>query len=548
MEHQNYPPQQAQPYVPPQGYIPPQMPPYLPPQPVEPPKPFGRPGSKRDLIYALILCVLSVLATDFYLWGGAGLGAAIATVLIFFTGACYLSRNRRKLTGYGIYCAAAYLAGALSFVFSNDGGCQVLLVLCLIILGTVSIMELMQLRRSKDGGYSSLLDFFYAAFGLTFGSIGRCFYALFHREGAQGQPENRKFGTALIGIACSLPALVIIVPLLMDSDAAFSNLLEQLAFENIGEILGALIFGVTAFILIFGRLFSVGTVERESAEYEKTWGLAPLAICSFLGAIALVYVLYLISQLAYFFSAFSGLLPEDFTVAIYARRGFFEMCTVCAINLGLLFLANLLSKKNTGSSSLPLKLFSLFFCLFSLILIGTALSKMFLYIDSFGMTRLRILTSVFMVFLGVVFIAVSLRLFIKKIPYVKIALIAGSLLLIFTCYANIDGVIAEYNVTAYQEGRLETIDMDTLMWLDRESTVPWLLELADDKDEAVAKEARDLLSSTLRFWFEYDYQDPTADYEYTPLDWRAYNTVKAKARQLLWEWKTAENITPYGDA
>ncbi len=546
MENQNY-PQQAQPYTPPQGYVPPQMPPCAP-QPPEPPKSLGRPGSKRDLIYALILGLLCILAADFYLWGRAGLGAAIVTVLVFFTGTCYLYKSRRKLTGYGIYCAAAYLAGAVSFVFSNDSDCQVLLVLFLVILGTVSIMELMALRQCKDGGYGGLPDFFYAAFALTFGSIGRCFYALFHREGAEGKTESRKFGAALIGIACSLPALIIIVPLLMDSDAAFSNLLDRLAFENMGEILGALILGLAAFVLVFGRLFSVRTIRREPKEYEKTWGLAPLAICSFLSAIALVYVLYLISQLAYFFSAFSGLLPENFTVASYARRGFFEMCTVCAINLGLIFLTDLLCKKNSGKSPLALKLLSLFFCLFSLILIGTALSKMVLYIGSFGMTRLRILTSVFMLFLAVVFVAISLRLFLKKVPYVKIALIAGSLLLIFTCYANIDGVIAEYNVTAYQNGKLDAVDMDTLEELDRASAVPWLLELASDKDAGIAKEAHDLLKETLSDFFAYERYNHKTDYEYSPLDWREYNTVKAKARQLLWEWKIAENITPYGDA
>ncbi len=498
------------------------------------------PCTRRDVVFAIMLALLAILAADFYLWGGAGLGAAVVTALVFFTGACYLIKHRKRITAYGIYCGLAYLAGAGAFVFSNGGFIKFLMVLCLMILATVAIMELLQLRQNKDSSYRTLGDFFYTAFGLTFGSIGRCIYALFHRKTKDGLSENRKIGIALIGVACALPLLLIIIPLLMSSDAAFSTLLERLALDNLSELLGSGLLGLVAFILIFGRLLAAPLAKRKTTEPRGTGGVAPTAICSFLGVITLVYVLYLVSQLAYFFNAFSGLLPEDFTVAEYARRGFFEMCAICAINLLLIFLATLLCKKDKPMAPLSVRLFSLFFCVFSLVLIATALSKMFLYIDSFGMTHLRIYTSVFMIFLAVVFLAVGVRLFVWKVPYVKIAVVTASLLLIATCYANVDSIVAEYNVTAYKTGKLDSIDMDTLWGLDRDSAVPWVLELIDDKDANVADNATRILESAFDAHFEVDSywegRQYIRIYEDSQIDWRAYNISYARAHELLRQW------------
>lgn len=533
--------------VPPQGYgYPPVQPPYAPVPPVEP-KPRRaacRPAGARDLVFAGILAVLCVLAANFYLWGGLGLAASVVTALIFFTGAVYLLKHRRKITGYSIYCGLAYVVGAGAFLISDGGFLHFLLIHVLLALATVGMMEVMELRADKDSSFRNLGDFFRTLFGLTFGNIGAAFYGIFHRKDENGETRNRKMGAPLLGFACAIPVLLIVIPLLMSSDEAFDNMLGRISGDTVGELVLSTILGLFAFLLIFSRLFALPKTEKREKAPSEFRGMASVTLCVALGMISLVYVLYLVSQLAYFFDAFSGLLPDGFSVAEYARRGFFEMCTVCAINLALIFLASLLSRKVKGKSPLAIRLFSLFFCIFSLVLISTALSKMFLYIDSFGMTHKRILTSVFMLFLAVMFLAVGLRLFVPKVPYMKIGLITASLLLIATCYANVDSMIAEYNVTAYQNHKLASIDMDTIRWeLDQDSTVPWLLELLEDEDQAVRAEAAEQLQALFDEAYLVDWEWTGSSYEhsyrYQPLDWRAYNITSAKAHALLWENREA---------
>lgn len=101
------------------------------------------------------------------------------------------------------------------------------------------------------------------------------------------------------------------------------------------------------------------------------------------------------------------------------------------------------------------------------------------------MTVLRIGTSAFMVFLSVVFIAVILRIYINKINIVKTALITAGIAVLLLGAVNINALCARYNYESYKEGRLNTIDIETLYNLGDEG-IPYVVRLAcsDNKDDA----------------------------------------------------------------
>ena len=57
-----------------------------------------------------------------------------------------------------------------------------------------------------------------------------------------------------------------------------------------------------------------------------------------LGVFSVLYLAFFFVQGRYLFGAFTRTLPESFTVAEYARQGFFELCRVMAINFTLFWL------------------------------------------------------------------------------------------------------------------------------------------------------------------------------------------------------------------
>ena len=149
---------------------------------------------------------------------------------------------------------------------------------------------------------------------------------------------------------------------------------------------------------------------------------------------------------------------------------------------------------------------------------------MVLYINRFGLTRLRLLTSAFMIFLGIVFIVLILRVFITKLPYMRPVVLAAAIIVMLVGFADVDATIARYNIYAYQSGKLSSIDVEELMHLD-DSAVPYMIDLLDDQDETVRKAIRlhlDARRSALKTQLEKN--------EY---DFRVFNFSQHHAYQIL---------------
>lgn len=338
----------------------------------------------------------------------------------------------------------------------------------------------------------------------------------------------------MAGVACAVPVLAVVLPLLMRSDAAFEGLMDKTIFSDIQTLFFTVVGGVVLFIPLYSRGVSLSWCQkREEAEEKYLGRIQALAVNSFLCALSFFYVMYLVSQLAYFFSGFAGILPEGYTASDYARRGFFEMCGVCAINFTILALSAGLVKRNDKGVPASTRLLCLFVCAFSLVLVAASASKMGLYIGVYGLTRLRLLTSVFMLGLGIAVLALAVWLLSPKFPYMKVILGTALVLGILTLWADVDTQVAKYNVDAYLSGKLETVDMDTLDDLGYGSTVH-IARLLDADSYDVVNQARNLLGDrALRYYSKERDENGTVVLREKELDIRAWNTKEAEERECL---------------
>lgn len=529
--------------------------PYTPPYPMQPaqgiepvPKPLKKPMRKskpRDLVMALIVAVMSFAVIDCLFWsGGLGIGFSIGGAVLLFAALWYLKPSMRKKSVYIAAIALLCVAGYVSFVFSADSFIKALTLVSLMIGYICILMDAMDLRAYAAGTLSSFSDFFYTAFASSFGKIGQGMYALFHLEKKEGSKRGKSVAKALIGLAVALPVVIVLLILLSSGDQAFHGMIDGISFEKFPEKLLTLFFAVPVFIFLYSQLFSLPDCKREKKEESKK-GLDPIILTFFLVGVSLVYVAYLFSQLAYFFSGFMGFLPDGFTYAEYARRGFFELSAVSVINIVIVILADAFSKKKDGRLPLSVKLLSLFLCVFSLVLAGTEIAKMKMYMDSYGLTRLRILTTIFMIFLAVVFLALMVHIFVRKFPYFKTAVVVGMLLTIAMNFVSVDRMVANYNVWAYETGALKTVDVGTISELG-DAAVPALLKLAQDHSGKTAMLAKHNLCDRWKNLHErgdFDYQkEEFTIKELKPYDYRGFNLVSYRARQLL-----LDNVEVFSD-
>lgn len=315
-------------------------------------------------------------------------------------------------------------------------------------------------------------------------------------EQTADQPKKRPFPWGIVGgILLSLPVLGVLIPLLTNADAAFDGVMGKLSdsfwsgvtslLESIGTLVLALILAAVFFYPVTATLFSVcrAPKKRESIQAEYLPGTM---LIGFYGSIVLLCLVYLFSQLSYLFNGFLGLLPEELTAAEYARRGFFEIFTFSLLSLGIIAVGVLLAKRDR-----LYKLFGAFVCFlcgFNILLIATAFAKMVLYVKLYGLTVKRLTVAAILLLLGVIFITVILRRIFPRFKSLPVVLVAALLLFGALGFADPHRMVAEYNVSAWESGRLEMVDLELLADLS-DAAIPAMIRVAESEDDRMAEQA-----------------------------------------------------------
>ena len=295
-------------------------------------------------------------------------------------------------------------------------------------------------------------------------------------------------GWCAVGLVTAIIPTVVIGALL-SYDEQFTNLLDRIfsfdgdkIFENIGDLILAGILGVILFAALFGNLQAAKKMTDTEKEEKASLSLQVLPkplVAAFVTPILLLYVLFFVSQWSYYVSAFTHVLPEGLTYAQYAREGFFQLCIVCVFNALLMICMQAFMRRSPDEKGILRRILAGIISLFTLILIATALSKMVLYINAYGMTRNRILATWMILLLAVIFILSLIQVFCRKFPIAMAILVACVLFALVLFLPNIDGMIANYNVDAYLSGNLSSVDVEALCDLDY-AAVPALSRLEDN--------------------------------------------------------------------
>lgn len=317
----------------------------------------------------------------------------------------------------------------------------------------------------------------------------------------------KNVGYAVAGLMLSLPITVVVCVLLMSADGGFEDMIGRI-FDSI-SLTGLWLFllGLPVSFLLFGVIFgavsSKGKIRTDEALYEakkeKMRFAPPALVCAFTAPLLIVYVLFFFSQLGYFISAFGGVLPEKFIASEYARRGFFELCAVAVINLAVIAAVNAFCRRDGKDTAL--KTVTVILSVFTLILIATAESKMFLYIDRFGLTSKRVYTSWLMAILAAVFVIIIISRF-KKFRAASVGAAVITIASLLLCFCNADGLIARYDAKLIECGVMTNFPND--LSPDAAPVIRECLDSAsqDLADAAKTSRIRLMTKVSQKEWFE----------------------------------------------
>jgi len=483
-----------------------------------------------DTAFAIITLVLSVFFADWTAFGGFNAGFSASFLLLFILTVVYLYKTKKRLGIFPLLCGIASIGFSITFSLYDD------ILLRLLFFPTAFFL------------YGIFVGFVYceneestSPIGISLknlivkplNNISKPFvsYSSYKKEkGIKG--VNKQI---VIGFLLSVPVLSVIIPLLIRSDVAFEGLVSS-AFSGFGTILLKIVLGVITAVYLFSLLFALksglSTNNRDCSEPSSFKGVPRLTALAFLSVIILVYLVYLFSQFAYFFSGFSGILPKgySFSASAYARRGFFELCAVCGINFAVICLVlHFVKEKPKDLSPVSVRIASTVICVFSLVFSATALSKMFLYIGFYGLSRLRLLTSIFMVAIVALFIIMIISMFVKGFSAVKCTVLCFAVIGLVMGFCDVDRTVASYNVNAYKKGSLKELDTYHLGTLS-DSAVPYIASLIDSKDETVRQAALTVLYERTETLFEIGEKTVKARSDNS---FKNYNYSRKRAEEII---------------
>lgn len=507
--------------------------------------------SKKDSIFAVAMLVCGFLYWNLMVSQGPGAGVTLFAIILCGIVGIYLHGNGVKQTKGSIACLLIIGLSAFQFFIFDLTPLSFFNFIFLTVAAVYWICYVTRRRLDQKLSIYFLGDMINQFLLVPFHNFLCCFASL--KPAKKDGNFGRNLLSALVGVVIFFPILALVVNLLVSADAAFESLLSNFKFSlsvDAVEYLVEIILGIPVACYIYGIVY--GNLKKRHTGYisvasmdKQALGLrfAPkVPVFSGLTVLNGIYLLFFIAQGSYLFSAFASHLPETMTYAEYARRGFFELCGVAAINLMVIGVAYLITKRNEDQVvSKGLKAEILTICGFTVLLIGTALSKMGLYIHYYGLTQLRVYTTWFMALLLFMFVIVALRQFLK-FNGSKIVIIGFVLSFLVLTYGNVDGMIAKYNIDRYREGTLLSVDTQALMDLS-DGAVPHMVALYHETDNQVLKgqlkfaitkvyggDVRDLYGDTYEEGFYPE--DTTVVVLPMRTDWRCFNLQSYQADQL----------------
>ncbi len=330
---------------------------------------------------------------------------------------------------------------------------------------------------------------------------------------------RRRDGVSPVRLALTIlvSALLLAVfgALLASADAAFASLLDDVLPQVgagtvsrwifVGGSVGLGTLGATYLVLAPPQLD--GARDRAGRRLRRIEWAVPVALLD------LLFLAFVLVQLTVLFGGARHVLETaGLKYAEYARSGFWQLLVVTMLTLVVLGVAARWAPREGRVDRVLVRALLGALAGLTLVIVGSALHRMNVYQQEYGLTRLRVFVTVVEIWLGLVFVMVLLAgVTLAGAWLPRVIAVSAVLALLGLAAANPDRLIAERNIDRFQAtGRL---DLDYLRSLSPDAAPPM---------ERLPKRERDCGLSRI-----------AADLRDDPDDWRGFNVARLLARQQI---------------
>jgi hypothetical protein len=350
---------------------------------------------------------------------------------------------------------------------------------------------------------------------------------------ARGLSQVRRPGGAASGVrivatlAVSLVLLIVFGALFASADHAFADALSAvLPAINVGRVATWIfILGVTIPLLAGAAFLRAAPPELSTLDRTEGRKVNRIEWAVPLGLLVLLFACFVAVQLTVLFGGNRHVLDTDgLTYADYARGGFWQLSFVTGLTLAVLAGAARWAPRETTADRVLLRSILGSLAALTLVVVASALLRIQVYTDTYGLTRLRLLVACCEGWFGLVLLMVLVAGLRIRAPWLpRAAFAAGVLALLGLAAVNPDALIARTN---FQQNR--PVDLS------------YLGGLSPDAVPAVAKYSHgDARACVLaEIGKQLDGND----------DWRQWNLGRQQARTVLNETPADSSACPWPPA
>ena len=265
---------------------------------------------------------------------------------------------------------------------------------------------------------------------------------------------HAQFRKVIIGLLVALPIVVVFVALLSSADPIFRELFERLWSLEFLEDLGWEVVRWILHVVIAAGLVGYVTLRRlPKREALKEHPAKQQYIQkTVLSALIVLFAAFMLVQIRAAFGGDEYVQEFNLTYSDYARQGFFQLWWVSALALavsGAVYWKTDRTKKQLLMSGLQGTFLGL-----TLLMAGTAMMRLQLYVTTYGLTHLRLFAFAGIILaaiaLGVQAVVVLTRKPVWWFTTASVWLVIGWITIMLTM--NMDWQIANYNVSLAERG------------------------------------------------------------------------------------------------
>lgn len=260
-----------------------------------------------------------------------------------------------------------------------------------------------------------------------------------------------------VGVLLAVPIVFVFGALLRSADPVFAQLIDHLLGWDLSRLASHLVVIVALTWVTAGFLHGIVLAQRRLVALPDTMGLPRLGLVQVgipLGALVVLLATFAIIQAEYLFGGIATVLETaGLTLAEYARRGFFELVTITALVLAVLWIAHALLDHAGPKSRRGYRMFALPLLLLVGVVLVSALVRLRLYVEHFGLSENRVYATAFMAWLAALlawFAATTLR--DRPDRFAFGAVLAGFVTLLALTTLNPHALIARTNLARAAQG------------------------------------------------------------------------------------------------